>query len=54
MSQEHNMRRVTAIRNGTVIDHIPADITTKYPNITAFRARMEAKPEIAAYLNKPK
>ena len=24
MSQEHNMRRVTAIRNGTVIDHIPA------------------------------
>ena len=37
-----------------VIDHIPADITTKYPNITAFRARMEAKPEIAAYLNKPK
>ena len=24
MSQEHNMRRVTAIRNGTVIDHVPA------------------------------
>ena len=24
MSQEHNMRRVTAIRNGTVIDHIRA------------------------------
>jgi aspartate carbamoyltransferase regulatory subunit len=24
MSQEHNMRRVTAIRNGTVIDHIPS------------------------------
>ena len=24
MSQEHNMRRVTAIQNGTVIDHIPA------------------------------
>ena len=24
MSQVHNMRRVTAIRNGTVIDHIPA------------------------------
>ena len=24
MSQDHNMRRVTAIRNGTVIDHIPA------------------------------
>ena len=24
MSQEHNMRRATAIRNGTVIDHIPA------------------------------
>ena len=24
MAQEHNMRRVTAIRNGTVIDHIPS------------------------------
>ena len=24
MSNESNMRRVTAIRNGTVIDHIPA------------------------------
>ena len=24
MAQEHNMRRVTAIRNGTVIDHVPA------------------------------
>ena len=24
MSQEHNMRRVTAIQNGTVIDHIPS------------------------------
>ena len=24
MVQEHNMRRVTAIRNGTVIDHIPS------------------------------
>ena len=24
MSQEANMRRVTAIRNGTVIDHVPA------------------------------
>ena len=24
MSQEGNMRRVTAIKNGTVIDHIPA------------------------------
>jgi len=24
MSQVHNMRRVTAIRNGTVIDHIPS------------------------------
>ena len=23
MSNEHSMRRVTAIRNGTVIDHIP-------------------------------
>ena len=23
MSDEHSMRRVTAIRNGTVIDHIP-------------------------------
>ncbi|CAI8346079.1 MAG: aspartate carbamoyltransferase regulatory subunit [Euryarchaeota archaeon] len=24
MSEEHNMRRVTAIKNGTVIDHIPS------------------------------
>jgi len=24
MAEEHNMRRVTAIKNGTVIDHIPA------------------------------
>ena len=24
MSNEHSMRRVTAIRNGTVIDHIPS------------------------------
>ena len=24
MSQEGNMRRVTAIKNGTVIDHVPA------------------------------
>ena len=24
MSQEANMRRVTAIKNGTVIDHVPA------------------------------
>mgnify|MGYP003743684415 FL=1 len=37
-----------------VLDHIPADIMTKYPKITAFRERMETRPEIAAYLNKPK
>ena len=24
MAEEHNMRRVTAIKNGTVIDHIPS------------------------------
>ena len=24
MADEHNMRRVTAIKNGTVIDHIPS------------------------------
>ena len=24
MANEHSMRRVTAIRNGTVIDHIPS------------------------------
>ena len=24
MSSEHSMRRVTAIRNGTVIDHVPS------------------------------
>ena len=24
MAEEHNMREVTAIKNGTVIDHIPS------------------------------
>ena len=29
MADEHNMRRVTAIRNGTVIDHIPSGQSLK-------------------------
>mmetsp|Transcript_26627 Transcript_26627/g.65278 ORF Transcript_26627/g.65278 Transcript_26627/m.65278 type:complete len:249 (+) Transcript_26627:97-843(+) len=32
------------------LDHIPADCVDKYPKIQAFRARMEARPEIARYI----
>ena len=33
MSNEHSMRRVTAIRNGTVIDHIEAGCGRKVLDI---------------------
>ena len=37
MAEEHNMRRVTAIKNGTVIDHIPSGQALKYSNCSTFQ-----------------
>jgi aspartate carbamoyltransferase regulatory subunit len=38
MAEEHNMRRVTAIRNGTVIDHIPSGQALKVVELLSLSA----------------